>query len=734
MNYSQTLAETISQVLGESPFGIERTPEQVLESLEVPRNREMGDLAFPCFTLSKELRKSPNTIAADLLPVVRDRVKSAEFDRIEAAGPYLNFGIAAADMSSQLIPQIEDGTFLARREPKNERVMIEYSQPNTHKAFHVGHTRNVALGDALVRICEWVGYDVVAANYIGDEGAHIAKCLWYYRNHFKGEVPETSRGEFLGELYSSATELLDFELLTQSPHPNVVTAVVKDIQPVTNPAADSGKDGEDKPSDKPQAVVVIDSGTSIETVVCGGIGYSVGDIVPYAKPGARIKGRLVEKAVKGGIESNGMICSKSEISLGEDEQTIHAFPEGTEIGVEIAELLRIPNALPDDVSIVEEMEKREQGVSEVLKELESGHPETTQVWQDTRKWSLDEFNEIYAWLDARFDHFFYESEVGESSKQIVNEFLDKGVLVRSQGAVGADLTVHKLPFFLLLRSDGTGLYSTKDIALAQVKFKEFGIDRSIYIVDASQSLHFQQVFKTLELMGYEKAKRCFHLAYGMVVLPDGKMSSRKGNVILFSQLREHLISRIREQYLEQHVGDWTEDEIQEAAKRIAIATIKYGMLNQDNNKNIVFDLEAWTSRTGNTGPYLLYAYARTKSIVTELAELAKAKAEGADAVDAELDAAADWSLLTHETESELLRQMARFPEVAVDAAETCQPQFVCIYLYDFSKALNRFYVNCHVKNAETPELRLVRGFLVSAASSVLQKGLELLGIKTVEKM
>lgn len=706
MNYSEQLAESLAKILSQAPFQAARTPGQIQDALEVPRNRELGDLAFPCFTLSKELKKNPAQIAGELGDAVRAELDESRFDRVAATGPYLNVGIATSDFASQLMPRLQDGSFLAQRSPTGQRVMIEYSQPNTHKAFHVGHMRNVALGDSLVRICEWVGDEVVAANYIGDEGAHIAKCLWYYRNHFDGEVPETNRGEFLGELYTNATELLDFTTLTRSPHPHVVTAKVTGIEAV--------------PESKRNAVVQLDSGTSNETVVCGGTGYEVGDIVPYARPGARINGRLVESAERNGVVSNGMICSQKEIGLGDDAAAIHVFPEDTALGIEIAELLRLPGALPNEVPVLTEMKSREQGVSDVLKALESGEPELTKLWMETRQWSLDEFNSIYDWLGARFDHFFYESEVGEAGKNIVNDSLEKGVLVRSEGAVGADLSEFKMPFFLLLRSDGTGLYSTKDIALARDKFEQFKIDRSIYVVDVSQSLHFQQVFKTLELMGFEQATRCEHLAYGMVVLPDGKMGSRFGNVILFSELRARLIARIREEYLDQYQGDWSDEEIAESAKRIAIATIRYGMLNQSNNKDIVFDLKEWTSQSGNTGPYLLYAYARIQSILAKLGAF--------DSQDP------DWSLLQHPLEGELLRHIARFPEVVSEASTECQPQLVCVFLYELAKSFSRFFDKCHVKNAETAELRLVRGLLVRSVGEVLKRGLSLLGIETAERM
>ena len=707
MDYRQRIAEILEKVLAGPGFETEKPTPELLALIEVPKDSSMGDLAFPCFLLAKVLRKAPPAIATELESAVsRELGDGGLFSRVVAVGPYLNFHVNKLDLTARLLPEILSGELLARREARNERVMIEYSQPNTHKPFHVGHTRNVALGDALVRSCEWAGYDVVAANYIGDVGAHIAKCLWVYQSELTGEVPEKNRGEFLGGLYTRATELLDFTTLTRAPHLGILTARVTAVA--------------DHPSNEKWKVVTVNIRGAETSVVCGGTGYGVGDVVAYAPVGRRVAGREVTVTDRDGVLSHGMICSKKEITLGEARDEIHVFADDSPVGEEIAELLRIDGALPRERSVIEEMRSRERGVSKVLQDLEAGEPEITKLWRETRQWSLDEFAEIYKWLDVRFDHDFFESDVADAGKEIVKKYLGAGVFVVSEGAVGADLSRFKLPFLLLLKSDGTGLYATKDLALAQLKFDEFHIDRSVYVVGEEQILHFQQVFRTLELMGHERARLCHHLAYGLVVLPEGKMSSRKGNVILFSQLQERLIARLRSEFLDKFQDEWSEDEIIEAARRLAVATIKYGMLNTDSRKSIVFDLEEWTAKRGNTGPYLMYAYTRTRSILRELGD-----------IDRSLR---DWSLLVHEKEQELVRRLAAFTDVACQAAESYQPQYICMYLYDLSRDFSRMYEVCHVKRAETPELQVTRAGLVEATGLVIQKGLELLGIRTLERM
>jgi arginyl-tRNA synthetase len=709
MNYKSILAKYLANKLGS--LQLQKSEADIESLVELPKDLKLGDLAFPCFQFAKELKKGPPVIAAEIAKLCTDL--PGEFSKVNAVGPYLNFFINKAELAADIIPKVLDGSFLAKRPRSGLKTMIEYSQPNTHKAFHVGHTRNVSLGNALVHICEWVGDEVVAANYIGDVGTHIAKCLWQYKEsglRYEDVQGKMSRGEFLGMLYTEADRQLDFTTLTKAPYPHVQTAKILAVKKLNH-------------NDTTYYQVDVETSKGKKTVVTAATGYEVGDIVPYAFVGAKVEGRgRIQIVERFGITSEGMLCAPNEINLGEEANKLYVFPKNTAIGLEVADYFKTTDAKYK--SITDEILRRESAVSDTLKKLEKEEPEVHKLWQETRQWSLNDFDEIYKWLDARFDHFFFESEVAAPGKKVVQEYLQKGVFKTDQGAVGVDLSKYELPFFLVLKSDGTGLYSTKDLALAKLKFDKYNIDKSVYIVDVAQSLHFQQVFKTLELMGYERAKNCFHLAYGMVVLPDGKMSSRKGNVILLNQLRTLLKEQIYKDFLFSYEGLWSKEEIEEAIRTISIATIKYGMLNQDNNKNIVFDLKEWTARTGNTGPYLLYAYARTRSILRELESK-----HGALNVKK-----ADWSLLKHELEEKLLNKMQQFHSVLQKASERYEPQGLCIYLYELSKDFSRMYDQCSVLHAESEELRTSRALLVDACGRIIKTGLGLLGIKTLERM
>ncbi|MCB0347312.1 MAG: arginine--tRNA ligase [Bdellovibrionales bacterium] len=423
MNYKAILAEYLATKI--SQLQIHKTAAEIESLIELPKDLKMGDLAVPCFIFAKELKKGPPVIAKDILALCNDL--PTEFQKITALGPYLNFQINKAALAADIVPQILSGEFTKKRPRSGLKTMIEYSQPNTHKAFHVGHTRNVSLGDALVHICEWAGDEVIAANYIGDVGTHIAKCLWQYNesglryDDFKDKM---TRGEFLGMLYTQADKHLDFYTLTKSPHPHVQTAKVLSVS--THPQNDKWLVAELETSDGPK------------TVVTGVAGFTKGDIVPYAFIGTRINGKRIEPTDKKGITSLGMLCAPSEISLSDDASKIFVFPKDTKVGIEVADYFKNPDCKHS--SVVTEIQRREKAVSETLQKLEKQDPELTQLWKETRDWSLNDFNEIYKWLDARFDHVFYESEVADPGKKVVAEYLEKGVFKKDQGAIVLELT------------------------------------------------------------------------------------------------------------------------------------------------------------------------------------------------------------------------------------------------------------------------------------------------------
>ncbi|MFM1847253.1 MAG: hypothetical protein RL417_727 [Pseudomonadota bacterium] len=692
------LAETVKKAFPEATIGAA----DIAALLESPKDSSHGDLALPCFALAKSLRRPPPALAGELAQAI---VTGDLVSRVSPVGPYLNLFLNKAALATDLIPAILRGDYLAPRAQKADRVMVEYSQPNTHKAFHVGHVRNASLGDSLARIFEWNGYTTIPVNYIGDEGAHVAKCLWLYRRS-KETPPSDHRGEFLGMFYSQAVALLDLGALTTAPFPGVIAARIVSI--------------DKHPKEEKWSVLGVDTPSGVHTVVTAGRGVTLHDIVPYAPVGGEFNGKAIGAVEKGGVTSSGMVLSELEYGVSDDNVQLAKLPAGTPLGASVVEVGRIPGAVPDGIGVLAELKKRESEVSAILQGLEKPDPEIHALWKETKQWSMDEYHAVYRWLNCRFDHYFFESEFGEAGKEIARDFHKRGILVQSEGAVGADLSKFGLGFCILIKRDGTANYATRDLALARKKFEQYKIDRSIYVVDDQQTHHFKQVFKVLELAGYEQVKKCFHLAYAQVVLPSGKMSSRKGTVIFFSELRERLLSRINSEFLEKYRGEWPAEEIDTAAHRIALATMRYGMLSQAADTKIVFDLDAWTNKSGNTGPYMMYAYARIRSIMRELGALDLASA--------------DYRLLSHETEQAVILELTRYHEVVEQSLAAYSPHILAGYVYELARAFSRMYQNCSVVNAETPALKVARAGLIDAVGNVLRHGLSLLGIETIERM
>ena len=326
--------------------------------------------------------------------------------------------------------------------------------------------------------------------------------------------------------------------------------------------------------------------------------------------------------------------------------------------------------------------------------------------------------EVYDWAKVSFDTWYWESDVDSSSVDLVKKYYEKGLFVKDDGAIGIDLSDDKLGFCLLLKSDGTGLYATKDLELARRKFEDQHVDHSVYVVDNRQALHFKQVFKTLEKMGFEKAKDCYHLQYEMVELPDGAMSSRKGNIVPIQSLIDQMVAKIENTYLEKYKGEWSQEEIDKTANMIASGAIKFGMNRIDPNKKIVFDMDEWLKLEGESGPYIQYVYARIQSMLSKLND----------------DVEADYSQLVDPYEKQAMMLISQFNDTVEASLKNYKTSLICNYLYDLAKAFNQFYANCPVAKAPTPGLVGARRDLSIACAQTLKKGLELLGIEAPTRM
>jgi arginyl-tRNA synthetase len=523
--------------------------------------------------------------AAEIATFVAQEIElPSGFEKCEAVKGYLNVYFDTAYFARLVI----DAVLLEQEEygsidKTHELVMVEFSQPNTHKAFHVGHLRNMVIGDAVSNILDFAGNEVIRANYLGDIGLHAITWLWNYKKYHHGEqLPEKDQIRWIGDLYTEAVQ------------------------------------------------------------------------------------------------------HREESS--ENKEEVKAF----------------------------------------FKRWDEKDPEIFSLWKKTRQWSIHAFEQIYDLLDIHFDRVYFESEVEEEGKKLVGEFIKKGLAKdeRPEGPVVIYLdeilgTNEEYRVLVLLRSDGTSLYSSKDLPLAIKKFKEYELDRSIYVVDVRQSLYLKQIFKALELMGYKWARKCFHLAYEIVNLPGNvTIASREGTVVLLEDLIREAEKRAL-RIIEEKNPDLGREQRSIIASIVAIGAIKFSLLSRDNTKVVTFDWETAMNINGQAAPYIQYAAVRANSILR--------KASFAIPQSEEIGFS-----LKHE-EIELINLISRFSHEVKRAAEELRPLLISNYAYELAKAFNNFYTNCPVLKVNQNQ-RNFRLRLVAASMQAIANSLALLGIQLPERM
>jgi arginyl-tRNA synthetase len=548
-----------------------------LAASEVRLIKEQGGQASPVPHRAQELARE---IATNLGSV-------AGFSRIEAVNGYLNLYFSSAEYTKQVVDNVlSEGANFGRGASRGEQVMVEFSQPNTHKAFHVGHLRSAILGEVLSRILEFAGYDVVRSNYIGDTGLHVIRWLWNYLKFHAGETPPEDATQWMGELYAEAIKRLE---------------------------------------------------------------------------------------------------------------------EDPELEVEVRALYG-------------RWDRRD--------------PEVVETWERTRQWSLDGFAEMYTTLGIHFDRYYFPSAEEQPGKRVVEELIQRGiaiderpdgpVIVRIDELLG--LTKEKYRVLVVLRSDGTPLYSTEDLALAEHKFSEFPkMSRSIYVVDVRQALHFQQVFKTLEIAGRPWANRCLHLGYEIVNLPGNvTMASREGTVVLLENLLREAVSRARK-VVEEKNPELSDEQKNDVALAVGHGALKYPMLARDIAKIITFDWESALDFNGQAAPYIQYAQVRANSIFRKLDEFV------------DMNQLVEFSYPLDPTEIQLIDIISRFPSEVQRSAAEFKTLLITNIAYEMARAFSDFYNNCPVLKAEPP-VRAARLRLVAAARQAMVNALNLMAIEAPDVM
>ncbi len=571
----------------------------VTADLSYPPSPMMGDISFKTFRLVYTLQfgscaQYQNLSTEDILQSLAEALSSYDFiDRIdnglEAKSGYFNIFLRKEKLINAVMSEILDleDSYGKSEIGQHKRVMVEFSSPNTNKPLHLGHLRNISLGDAMCRILKFSGYEVIAATLLNDRGVHIAKAMLAYQKWGAEKEPDKKSDHFVGDFY------VLFERQYQQ-HPELL-----------------------------------------------------------------------------------------------DEARL------------------------------------------MLREWEAGKPEVVALWQKIVSWAEEGFQETYRKLGVRFDHTYYESKIYTEGRELVLDALKKGfVSTGPDGEVVARLEQYGLPDKVLLRSDGTSLYITQDIYLAKLKFDEYHLDFSIYCIGSEQELQMRILFQILDMMGVVSKEKLYHLSYGMVFLPEGKMKSREGKVVDADDLVTELEQLARTEIIARipHGEVLSDAEQQHRANTIALAALKYYLLFPAEKSPLTFDPQQSLSFTGSTGPYILYTIARMKSILR--------KAESAEPWDMPVgaDGLLDFSLENvEEEEYAVVMQCAKFPEAVAAAAQHYDPSLIAKHLLELAQRVNTFYHSHSVLDA-SEGIRDFRLSLMRAAIIVLSNGMRLLGSEILEEM
>ncbi|UCS91554.1 arginine--tRNA ligase [Echinicola marina] len=485
---------------------------------------------------------------------------------------------------------------------KGEKVMVEFSSPNTNKPLHLGHLRNNFLGFSISEILSANGYEVIKANLVNDRGIHICKSMVAYLHFGDGETPETVglKGDHLAGKY-------------------------------------------------------------------------------YV---------LFDKAYKKEIQA-----------LMEKGQTEEEAKKQAPLMLEAQEMLR---------------------------KWEAGDEATVELWKTMNSWVYEGFDATYKKMGVSFDQYYYESDTYLLGKNIVEEGLEKGVFFKKENdSVWADLTDEGLDEKLVLRGDGTSVYITQDMGTADLKYQDHKINKSVYVVGNEQDYHFDVLFKIMKKLGRPYGEGLYHLSYGMVDLPTGKMKSREGTVVDADDLIQEMIDTAASHTKELgKIEGFTEEQATELYEMLGLGALKYFLLKVDPKKRMLFNPQESIEFQGNTGPFIQYSHARIAAILRK-----------ADQIELSYQSEAFEGLgQVEKAEKELIILLNDFEKKISQAGEEYSPSILAQYLFDLAKEYNRFYAELPIFSESDQKVRSFRVALSAQVAKTLKTGMKLLGIKVPERM
>ena len=583
----KSLSQLYSQQFSEKDFQVNETKPEF-----------KGDYTIVLFALIKGLKKSPEVLGKELGEnLLKDYPDF--FTGYNVIKGFLNLEIADGQLTFFLQKNYEDQNF-GKGSANHQKIMVEYSSPNTNKPLHLGHLRNNFLGWSVAEILKANGNEVIKTSIVNDRGIHICKSMIAWQMFANGATPE------------SAHEKGD---------------------------------------------------------------HLVGDY--YVKFNDEYKKEVSE-----------LIQSGKTKEEAEKEAPI--------------------------------MKKTQQ----MLLDWENENPEVRELWSKMNGWVYKGFDETYKRIGSDFDYTFYESNTYLLGKDFVQEGLQKNILFKKEdGSVWIDLTDAGLDEKLVLRGDGTSVYITQDIGLAELKFENYHLNKSIYVIGDEQLYHMKVLKEIVRKLGMPFADDIFHLSYGMVELTSGKMKSREGTVVDADDLVDEMVATA-EKHTEElgKVKDFTKEELKELYETLGLGAMKFYLLRVDPKKRMIFNPEESIDFHGFTGPFVQYTYARIQSILRKVGEQLKME-NGQLKMDKLLP-----------LERQLIIFLERYSNTISEAGNEMNPSVIANYVFNLAKLYNSFYAEHSVANAESEEKKKLRLQLSVMTANIIKNGLQLLGIKVPERM
>lgn len=622
---------------GEIIEGIEKaitalyaSPEAPSVKIEKTKSDFVGDYTYVVFPIVRLSRKSPEQTAEEIGQYLKTNCQI--INNFNVIKGFLNLEVDSSVWHHYLQSNWNKTSFSLPS--KNEKVMVEYSSPNTNKPLHLGHIRNNLLGYSLSQIFDNNGYEVIKANLINDRGIHICKSMLAWKLFGNNETPESTglKGDHLVGRYYVVFE-----------------------NKLREQTADD-----------------------IENAIAGNFTFA---------------DSTVQKRYADALE---------KLNTAKDEKQTAKFSD------DIKELVRNNSQLMLTCQ-------------DMLRKWEAGDKETIALWEMMNGWVYKGFESTYSRLGVSFDKYYYESNTYKLGKDIVQEGLAKGVFYQKpDNSVWIDLTADGLDEKLVQRGDGTSVYITQDIGTAELKYQEFGMERSIYVVGNEQDYHFKVLFLIMQKLGKSYAKGMYHASYGMVDLPTGKMKSREGTVVDADDLISEMYQTAKDKTLELGKADGlNDDELHNLYHQLSLSALKFFILKVDPKKRMLFNPEESIDFQGDTGPFIQYTYARIQSILRQ----AKINWQDAEIPNS-----------LHPSEINTIKVLYDFPAVLSEASREYSPAVICQYCLDLARAYNRLYNEVSILRETDEGLQSMRLKLAHHTAEGLKFGLNLLGINVVERM